>query len=201
MSNFKAVKLYVLILSVLIGSFIPLMGQGRLSNLEVADQTYFAALDSVLSGLPEAELTFSGLDNEQEAFLRSGWIQYWATKSSVEEGDSLVCTIDRMQLSFRYFDEAGHLFGLNDRLTREGILILRGWLSNRSDQKIIRAINISTSFRDYIESAELKQIERGPFSFLHGEFYTRSLWTRYLEPALVIVSVTAIVYLFFSVRT
>jgi len=201
LANFKAVKLYILTLCVLIGFIFPVMGQDQLSNLEIADQTFFSVLDSVFEGVPEPELKFSGLGDEEEAFLRSGWIQYWADKSDRKSVDSLVCTIDRIYLRFQYFDKTAHLFGLNEDLTRKSALSVQGWVANGSTNKIFQAIKVSKLFTDVIESGDLKQIERGPFTFLKGEFSTRSLWTRYLEPALVIVSVTAIVYLFFSVRT
>lgn len=201
MANFNAVKLYILTLCVLIGFSFPLIGQDQLSNLAIADQAYFAVLDSVLDGLPEPELKFSGLSSEEEAFLRSGWIQYWAAKSKIDSSDSLICTIDRVNFRFQYFDEVSHLFGINERLIRKATMTIQGWVVDGSGNKIIRTIKVSKSFTDFIESGDIKKIERGPFSFLPGEFYTRSLWARYLEPALVIISVTAIVYLFFSVRT
>lgn len=200
-ANFNAVKLFISTLCVLVWIFVPLRGQDQLSNLDLADQIYYSVLDSVFNGLTEPELKIGGLGGEEEAFLRSGWIQFWSTRQSGNDSISFTCTIDRFEFSLQYHDEPSRLLGLNERMTRKGNMAIRGWVGKESGAEVIRAFNVSKSFTDFIEAKNVAQLERGPFTFLRGKQYTRSLWTRYLEPALVIVSVTAIVYLFFSVRT
>ena len=201
--NLNAEKFYITVFTLILLVMSGLKAQSELSNLTLAEQMYTQVIDSLLVGVPEPELNVSGLSADMQTFLRSGWIQYWASKTSIPVQDSTksVFNMDKCNISITYHEDAWKLTGFKKQFKREFTISLRGWLEEKQSKKVLKSFLVQKTKMGFIEQEEMHQVENSPFIFTKGRMQTKSLWTRYIEPVLVTVSVVTMVYLFFSVRT
>ena len=177
--------------------------QGKESNLDLADSIYVSVLDSLFSGVVEPALKLYDPHSGKAAFLRSGWIHYWASADANKGQDSvaLLCVIDRFGITIDYYEENGRLLGFNRKIKRRFTFFLQGWLSNTVTGKVVRSFSVIKRKNDDLDADRLAEIEKSPFLFTKGTMKTKSVWMHYLQPGVVIAAVSTIVYLFFSVRT
>ncbi len=177
--------------------------QGAGSNLSLADSVYTSALDSLLNEISEPILKIHDSASEDRTFLRSGWIQYWASAGTETDRDSskYLFVIDRFGIDIAYFENSTRLFGFNTILKRRLSFFLQGWLENSASGKVVRSFSVHKKEYDLVDADRLSSIEKSPFRFTKGTMKTKSAWMHYIEPGVVIAAASVIVYLFFSVRT
>ena len=175
--------------------------QNEVSNLSLADSVYASVLDSLLSGKSEPALKMNDSVSGNATFLRSGWIRYWASAGAEGDSSGLRFVIDRFEITFDYFEDGGRLLGFNREMKRRFSFFLQGWLEDAASGKVIRSFSLKKIKNDFVDAGRLSKIEKSPFRFTKGTMQTKSVWMRYIQPAVVISAVSAIVYLFFSVRT
>lgn len=205
---FQAVKLKTVQFCILTALALLMSGglahaQDKGSNLSLADSLYFSALDSLFGGSSEPLLRIQDSLSGEAAFLRSGWIRYWssAQADSEENSPALVVVMDRFAITIDYFDGGGRLLGWSGKMKRHFAFSLQGWLENTASRKVVRSFAVHKTKNDFVDAGRLSKIEKSPFRFTKGTMKTKSVWMRYIQPAVVIGAVSAMVYLFFSVRT
>ncbi len=199
----KTAKICMQTAFALLLSSMALNAQALGSNLSLADSVYASVLDSLLTGEAEPALKIHDSASDSRTFLRSGWIQYWASAGTDTEMDSSarLFVIDRFALDIAYFENSTRLLGFNTILKRRLSFFLQGWLENAKSGKVVRSFSIHKTEYDLVDADRLSAIEKSPFRFTKGTMKTKSVWMHYLEPAVVISAVSVIIYLFFSVRT
>ncbi len=199
----KATHFYVLavFLFFVFGSVSQAQNKG--SNLSLADSVYYSVLDSLLNGIPEPALKMYDSVSGDAAFLRSGWIHYWAAADAMPLRDSsaLKFVMDRFEITVDYYENSGRLLGFNRKMKRRFSFFLQGWLEDPVSGKVVRSVSVKKIKDDFIDAGNLSEIEKSPFRFTKGTMKTKSVWMRYIQPGILIGAVSAIVYLFFNVRT
>ena len=190
----------MLLLFVLFGI---LQAQKNSTNLSIADQMYRQLLDSLVSEIREPQFKAQHLASVDKLFLRSGWIQFWtkAKEDAVQDTTKYVFVAERFGFDVFYKEESARLLGFNNKLLRQAEFSLQGWLEYSQSGKVYKNFSVHKIQCDTVDSRILAKIEKSPFSFTKGTMKTKSVWMRYIEPALVLVTVSTIIYLFFSVRT
>ncbi len=134
--------------------------------------------------------------------MRSGWIHFWTGKQelAVDDSVSFVFVIDHFKAIVAYHEDLKRLTGFSEELTRQIDMELRGWIITKSDSKVVNSFSIQKHHNDLVSKNQLDEIEKSPYKFTKGSLITKSLWTRYLEPLIIVSAVSTIIYLFFSVR-
>jgi len=178
-----------------------LNAQNVISNLNLADRVYISTLDSLLNGVSEPVLKIHDSASENRTFLRSGWIQHWASAGSGTDSSAMVFVIDRFDIDIAYFENSTRLLGFNTILKRRLSFFLQGWLEKAASGKVERSFSVHKTKYDLVNADRLSSIEKSPFRFTKGTMKTKSAWMYFIEPGIVIAAVSVIVYLFFSVRT
>jgi len=173
------------------------------SNLELLTGKYQSVLDSLTQNMQEPKLVPLVSDKQERAFLRSGWIHFWTgpTTGKVQDSSRYRMMIEAFDPAVFYTEKTFRLFGWSRQLDRFVTFHFKGWIENSSSGRVKTAFDIRRKFRDTVDSGSIDRLEQGPFRFCKGVYQTRSVWTNYIEPALMLISVSTIVYLFFSVRS
>lgn len=205
---FSAVIRIKVIGVLLLVAAVSLKAQNRLpSNQQLLEKFIAADLDSLGRLIPgdsvSIQLQASGLRGEQRAFVHGQFNQVFSSdrfRLKTKNADWVV-TINRFSADFRYHESGRRLLGFSKRLRRELNYSIGGWIEDTGSKQITRSFLIKKANTDLIDSDKVGELEQSPYFFCRGQMITHSLWTKYLEPALIIVSVTAVVYLFFSVRS
>lgn len=201
-ANLKAVKSYGYMALALVFSQFEANAQEFQSNLDIIETVYSSTLDSLLTDFPEYDLQLSDVDREYQSFLRSGWIHFWIGKQGPEVDDSVmfVFVVDRFNAIVTYHEDLKRLTGFSEELDRQIDMEFRGWVVTKSDSKVIQSFSSRKHYSDFVSKSQLDTIEKSPYTFTKGNLVTKSVWTRYLEPLVIVSAVSTIVYLFFSVR-
>ncbi len=202
-ANLKAVIKDVRILVLVLMGIGGLNAQTTPNNLTVLNRMYETVLDSLTGQIAEPELVIPVEKNESATFLRAGWIDYWTStgRQGIEDTTSHRLVIENFDARIKYLEEGIGLFGFNRNIKRQIHFHLKGWIESTNPKKVGRAFNLNKTWQDTILSTDLSVLEKAPYSFCKGRFQSRSVWTKYIEPALVVISVGVSIYLFFTVRS
>lgn len=196
---------YLLIIIVLLLPWSAYAGQPD-DNVDMLEQTLLQAIDSVCAPLnldsSGVSLTLGAVRGEKSGFLNRMFRSYLSRKNIlVDRPDAAYeCFIEQFEADFVYRQKTASLFGLSDTFERQLDIQLVGWI-RETDGEMVRFIEIKKSSKDRIREADITALEDGPYRFLQGRIVDNSLWTRAVEPAMVIISVSTVVYLFFIMRS
>ncbi len=183
-----------------------LAAQSQVTNEQAAELLLFRALDSlqiapVLSN-SAVELKFETLNDEQRAFCKSRILKYLqshAFQQKIAE-KPVVLVVLQCAPRIQYHESAAQLLGAGKWITRETIIDFKAYLEGNVQGKE-RYWEIELRSVDKINRDFLPKIENSPFSFTRGQWVTFSRWTRILQPAIVLGSVSALIFLFYSLRS
>ncbi len=202
-ANLKAVIKYVPVFTALFVLFGSLRAQGIQDNLTVLNRMYGTVIDSLTKEMAEPRLIIPLKKGESVTFLRAGWIDYWtnADRKDLKDTTSHQLNIENFNVKIEYRENGIGLLGLNRFIERRIHLTLKGWIESMDQKQLDTAFNLHKIRQDTISAADLSDLEKSPYSFCRGSFQSRSAWTNFIEPALVIISVGVSIYLFFSVRS
>ena len=202
-ANLKAVIKYVQIIAVFLVWAGSLNAQTAPANLTVLNRMYGTVLDSLTGQMNEPVLVIPVEKGEAATFLRAGWIDYRtsAGRQGIKDTTSYRLVIEAFEADTRYLEEGVGLFGLNRNVKRRIHLHLKGWIESVARKEVPGAFNLDKIWQDTVATTDLSVLESGPYSFCKGRFRSRSAWTNFIEPVLVIISVGVSIYLFFSVRS
>ncbi len=183
-----------------------LAAQSQVTNEQAAELLLFRALDSlqiapVLSN-SAVELKFETLNDEQRAFCKSRILKYLQSQAFQQKTAEKPVVLVVLQCAPRiqYHESAAQLLGAGKWITRETIIDFKAYLEGNVQGKE-RYWEIELRSVDKINRDFLPKIENSPFSFTRGQWVTFSRWTRILQPAIVLGSVSALIFLFYSLRS
>ncbi len=91
--------------------------------------------------------------------------------------------------------------GWNSEWSRGIQLRLRGSVVCTGSDSLIHPFDRTLSWRDTIRQSDLRSVEAGDYPFLKGRQTSYNVWSQWIEPALVTISLSAVVYLFFTIRS
>jgi len=80
-------------------------------------------------------------------------------------------------------------------------LSVEGQMYNGKDNRVISPVNLDKQYKDEIKYNEIDRIEESPFSFTYGTKAGITAWQEFMEPALVVSSVLAVLLLLFTQRS
>ncbi len=203
MANLKAALKRLWVITLVLVWTAGLAAQSAPTNLEVLTKLYRVSLDSLTRQMPEPVLDMPVLKGETVTFLRSGWIDYWTTvqRNNVQDTTSRRMVIEQFNAEVSYNEQGVRLFGFTRKMKRQIRFHLKGWIEPATGHKADAAFNIRKTWQDEAGTTEISRLEQGPYMFCKGRFQSRSVWTNFFEPALVLLSVGVSIYLFFSVRS
>jgi hypothetical protein len=147
-------------------------------------------------------LQYGAVKGERRGFLNQLLIGYFTEKGvSVNRSDAAYeLNIEHFIPEFVYKQENSALLGLSDTYQRTLSLRFKGWLS-AAEGEVLYVMQEDTNLTDRIRETEISMLEADPYMFLKGKKVETSGWARMIEPALVVLSVSTIVYLFFIMRS
>jgi hypothetical protein len=175
-------------------------------NQLLLERTLLEKLDSALVSVPfdtnGIRITIGSVQGEKRGFLNQVIRKYLSKRDvRVDNRDAAYeWIIEQFETDVVYKQKVGSLFGFSDTFERKLGIKLVGWI-NTSDGEMIRYLNIAHTKKDRIKDSDISEVEHGPYRFLKGKMIDSSLWTRAIEPAMVIISVSTVVYLFFTMRS
>lgn len=177
------------------------------SNEAMIDSLFFKALDSLrvdqYFDSAGVQIIVSSLNPEKQAFCRSALIRYFNREAipvfQVKKKAQL--SIEVFDPKVEYLEPVNEILGFGGSIKRRNGLKLQGWIAPADLGRGNVALKIRLSRMDVIKKNAIVQLEKSPFLFCKGKWVSYSRWTRYLQPAIVIGSVSLLVYLFFSLRS
>jgi len=176
------------------------------TNQELAELQTRELLDSIYNKLPD-DFTNIGFDvklikNEERSFLINNFVKYFS-----EEGKSVSLDTSDIKISFEnfkfetiYLEKSLNLVGFDRNLQRNIRLSTSGHIKNNMTGSLINPFYFERTFEDSINTDMLEMVERSPYFFLKGKIAGTISWTKYVEPAVILVSVSSLIYLFFTMR-
>ena len=78
---------------------------------------------------------------------------------------------------------------------------IEGQLYNEKDSRVILPVNLDKQYEDEIKYNEIYIMEESPFNFTYGTKAGITAWQEFMEPALVVSSVLAVLLLLFTQRS
>jgi len=176
-------------------------------NISIIEQETAAVWDSLCSvNLPDsADLIIdTGIINgEKKFFLNAVFLNSMSTaggwKVNTKTGRYKL-VIDEFDVRIMYYEKTERLTGFSKKLQRYLEIKLKGRLEDIKSGSVISVDQSSRVIRNEFDSANIEKIEQSGYSFSRGSHKTFSRWSRFLEPGIAVLSVTAMIYLLFSVR-
>lgn len=163
-------------------------------------------LDSIGSDIPDSleAIAFetNAADREKKLYLLNQVVQYFAKDAITISLDSASFSLvfEKFDVVIRYKESKTGMLGFNRELKRTIMFKSNGFLVDNSRMKVVNPFQFDTNHRDIIYYDDFDRIENTPYTFCEGNITEAVTWTKYIEPAIVIVSVAGIVYLLFSMR-
>lgn len=176
------------------------------TNQELAELQTRAILDSISLKLP-VEFSSIGFDtkllkDEEKSFLLNNFIKYYSGEGKSISLDScdIKISFEIFSIETTYIEKSLKLIGLNRTLQRNIQLSVSGYIRNYIVGNLENPFNFERTFSDSIDTDMLERVEASPYYFLKGKSVEALSWTKYIEPGLIILSVSSLIYLFFTMR-
>jgi len=156
----------------------------------------------VRCGENEKEWAFqTGVQGAKKQVLQSVFYAFLAGRNGIIRAQA------PQNLRVKLFDirivyaEGSFWGGWNSEWSRMIQLRLRGSVTCTGGDSLIHPFDKTLSWRDTIRQSDLRSIEAGDYPFLKGRKTSYNVWSEWIEPALVTISLSAVVYLFFTIRS
>jgi hypothetical protein len=195
------------IIILLLSGFVLLFGIDKnLQNQFLIEYVLQSKLDSTLIPLfrnkIDVTVSYDHISDEKIAFLKTFFVDYLDKRGAVVHIDSglISINIEQFDVNIVYTKSSASMMGLSEKINREVVVRLKGWLEDREDNRYI-PINLLTTHIDEINEMDLDAIENSPYTFTKGVSIQKPSWKNYLEPVVVSISVVTVILLFFVLRT
>lgn len=202
LANFSAVISRNIIFGLSFILFQFALGQVVNTNQSVLEKQLFWAFDSLmapaLGDSPEVLLRIGTLGSSKSGFLKNSFFKYCAENNIPVKRDTAdhELTIEYFDVNIIYTERPGRLLGIDSEIERNVHFLLEGWFAG----KTYKSFSISKENRDVINTEVINRAGQNQYAFLRGKFRSQSDWTKYIEPAVAVLSVSAVIYLLFSLR-
>jgi len=200
------VKIVHLIIGLFFLPFLLLASENE-NNLTWIENNLNSIFDSLKiadhSTLENTELDFGKVNGDKFGFIKNQIIKYYDSEdiNNHAKKDSVLFRIEQFDIEIVYEQSSAGFLNLETKTVRKNTINLAGWIENKSNNSVIKSLNIYKTFSEKLTTNNISQLEESPYSFTKGETNELSLWVNIIEPAMVISSVAVVVYLFFSVRS
>ena len=188
--------------------FIPffILASENENNLTWVENNLNSIFDSLKitkhSSLENTELDFGKVSGDKFGFIKNQVVKYFESKGTDHvKTDSVLLRIEQFDIEIVYQQSSFGFLNLDTETVRKNTISLAGWLENKSNNSVIKSLNIKKTFSEKLTTNNISKLEESPYSFTKGNTYELSLWTNIVEPLMAVSSVAVIVYLFFSVRS
>ena len=177
------------------------------SNEAIIDSLFFKALDSLkvdrYLDSTGVQIIVSSLNPEKQAFCRSALIRYFNRKAIpvFQVSKKAKLALEVFEPKVEYLEPVNEILGFGGSIKRRIGLKLQGWIAPADSNRGNVAFEMQLSHRDTVKKNAIGRLEESPFLFCRGKWVSYSRWTRYLQPAIILGSVSLLVYLFFSLRS
>lgn len=175
------------------------------SNLEVIDSLIAAGFDSAAAfpcpheGNDWAFSTEAA--GEKGQMLRSAFYSFVASgHGTIHSGSPREMRVELFDVHIVYA-ESSFWGGWNSELFRRIELRLKGSLACGGAGGRVVPFDTVYFLQDTLKQGDLPAVEAGAYSFLKGRRASYNVWEQWVEPALVTLSLSAVVYLFFTIRS
>jgi len=203
MANFSAVILRATLWGIVCLFFQNAYGQLPSTNQEFVENQIYSIFDSLLSAssVSSQEIRFEtgNISAGKDIFLQSVFYRVCTDRSLPVKTDSAktVFFVERFDLFIVYDEKMPNMMGFGGGYTRRIDLLLGGWLKEHR----IYPFSVHLVHGDTINENMYAESTNSPYPFLRGKIDESTNWTKYLEPAVVILSAAALIYLLFTLRT
>lgn len=182
--------------------------QGQTStNQELVERLTESLFDSAFSSLADVSnlrisLNAELIEGERKIFLFNNLVRYLDKHNQSVHLDSsdITLVVDRFDIDITYLEKSTRLLGLNRTIQRQVEVTLNGHIHDHIPNRAGRPFSYSSMWDDRIGSDKIVHVENSPYNLFRGRLVKAIYWTKYIEPAVVIVSVATLIYIFFSVR-
>ncbi len=207
--NLPPVKWMLFLLFCFLALNFNVFAQKSASNEQVIENLFFNLLDSLNDAgafkTKTVILKFEGLSPEEKAFCRVRLIKYFNSRGvnvlqsakDQKEEDALVFTLAEFVPRVEYVERLLSVAGFSRGVQRRVRLKLKAWTGNDR----LNYWQLQSVAADQIGRNQTAELEQSPYSFTRGKWVTYSIWTRLLEPFIVIGSMSVLIYLFYTLRT
>jgi len=176
-------------------------------NETMVDSLLFKALDSLQVSRyfdsTGVQIILSSINPEKQAFCRTALIRYFNERHipvfQIKKPAQLA--LETFSPKVEYFEPAKEILGFGSKVKRRISLRLSGWITASDATRGNVALEISLQKNDLVKKQQIPKLEESPYLFVKGKWVSYSRWTRFLQPAIVLGSVSVLVYLFFSLRS
>ena len=177
-------------------------------NLSLLSGLTADVVDSVLQAMPlgAAEIVSIKSSNEDDPcnwIVENEFVKRLKSQGNdVLIGDVAEQSIDHL-IEFRIiqFDVSYSSTSLKNLLARILAISLDVRITLGHDKKVGLFKNFSTNFIDSLATADVPRVELERYPFTQAKIHDSSSLTNYLEPFLVLVTTSGIIYLFFALRS
>jgi hypothetical protein len=175
-------------------------------NEAVVDTLFNRMLDSlrVANAFDSAGvvLQLEHLNPEKQAYCKTRLLAY-LTKHEIpvlQHGAKGILAIEEMRVRVTYGETPTAVLGLRAKVNRRISLTIKGWVQRNGTGKQIY-LQGSRRHSDTVSKAQIPRLEESPYVFVRGKWVSFSRWTRFLQPAILFGSLSALIYLFYTLRT
>ncbi len=207
--NLPPVKWMLFLLFCFLALNFNVFAQKSASNEQVVENLFFNLLDSLNDAgafkTKTVILKFEGLSPEEKAFCRVRLIKYFNSRGvnvlqsakEQNEENGLVFTLAEFKPQIEYVERLLAVAGFGRGVQRRVRLTLKAWTGRGK----LRYWQLQSFTMDRIKRSQTTELEQSPYAFTRGKWVTYSIWTRLLEPFIVIGSMSVLIYLFYTLRT
>ncbi len=175
-------------------------------NEAVVDTLFSRMLDSLhVANVFDSSgvvLHLEHLNPEKQAYCKTRLLAYLARHNIPvrQHGAKAVLAIEEMRIRVTYGETPTAVLGFRADVNRRISLSTRGWMQRNGASKQIY-LEWTGRHSDTVSKAQIPRLEESPYFFVRGTWVSFSRWTRFLQPAILIGSLSALIYLFYTLRT
>lgn len=196
----------ILRLLLLSAALLPLKnvtGQQYQTNHYIVENQLVSFFDSLLNvyEFNSGSIAFEtgAVFDERSGFIEDVFYRYCTTHNISVRTDSAktIFHIEQFSVEINYKEDGLGLFLSQQLFTRNVALSMRGWLKT----ELVRPFDLSKLHVDQIDEKIKNQSSQSAYFFLRGKVTEASGWSKYYEPAIVLISVATAIYLLFTLRS
>jgi hypothetical protein len=186
----------------------------EINNISVIDSLVVSSILEEFETIHSEDADSLAIDVSELEWERSNYLKILVGNFATEKSfkvfrnynptssfQGLVLAINRFTTSIKYSKPFEKSFLGKNFTTRRIETELRGQFYSARTDEVKKAIDKKAQYTDEIPYGSIAEIENSSYSFTRGKRDDYSFWEKIYEPALVIASVSIVVYLFFTQRT
>lgn len=186
----------------------------EINNISVIDSLVVSSILEEFETIHSKDADSLAIDVSELEWERSNYLKILVGNFATEKSfkvfrnynptssfQGLVLAINRFTTSIKYSKPFEKSFLGKNFTTRRIETELRGQFYSARTDEVKKAIDKKAQYTDEIPYGSIAEIENSSYSFTRGKRDDYSFWEKIYEPALVIASVSIVVYLFFTQRT